>query len=57
MKKKLQKIKLSRETLGQLGDSAVQQVAGGQTEETCSYCGICRTDDPCCSGDCPLGNQ
>jgi len=47
MKKRM---KLSRETLRHLGDSAVERVAGGitgdfcTTAETCSYCGICVTD-------------
>lgn len=56
MKKKIHKMKLSRETLRHLDDSAVEHVAGGATEETCSYCGICRTDDPCCANAC-TGDQ
>ena len=50
MKKKIRPLKLSRETLRHLDVSAVR-LAGGATEETCSYCGICRTD-PCCSDPC-----
>jgi len=50
MKKKFQKMKLSRETLRHLDVSAVRS-AGAETDETCSNCGICRTD-PCCSDAC-----
>jgi hypothetical protein len=56
MKKKFHKMKLSRETLGHLDDSTAKQVVGGLTEETCSYCGICRTD-PCCTDACVPGDQ
>jgi hypothetical protein len=49
--KKIHPMKLSRETLRRLDDSTVGPIAGGATAETCSYCGICRTD-PCCTDPC-----
>jgi hypothetical protein len=53
--KKIHKLKLSRETLRHLDDTAIRHVAGGATDETCSNCNICRTDDPCCACVCDAG--
>jgi hypothetical protein len=51
MKKKVHKMKISRETLRHLDGPLVRHVAAGATDETCSNCEICRTD-PCCTDGC-----
>ena len=52
--KKIHKMKLSRETLRHLDAELGKHVVAGATEETCSYCGICRTDT-CCTDGCEAG--
>lgn len=46
MKKGIKKLKLSRETLRNLDDSALGNVAGGNSEQT-AVCGGCTTQKDC----------